>query len=167
MWRNALEHVDLGWLDGPFPSDEDGKLVTGEGPQRANLASRFGLQPGKKLRVVDGLRRSPTDTAAAARTSVNPLTWDHFAALVRTFQAKGTSGNVATAKADSGYAYIQLPARDGRKMWVVVFPKDPPSGKMRGFIPETQLFGPTAAVLHYNTVLRVMETMAGRWLRIP
>ena len=38
---------------------------------------------------------------------------------------------------------------------------------MRGFIPQTQLFGATAAVLHYNTVSQAMASLAVRWLKIP
>ena len=37
----------------------------------------------------------------------------------------------------------------------------------RGFAPRTQLFGATAAVLHYNTVSRVLAATAARWLKIP
>ena len=39
-WEDALDQVDRGWLQGPFPFDEDGSLVTGEGPQLAKPASR-------------------------------------------------------------------------------------------------------------------------------
>ena len=37
---------------------------------------------------------------------------------------------------------------------------------MRDFIPQTQLFGATAAVLHYAAASRVIATVAVRWLGI-
>ena len=39
--------------------------------------------------------------------------------------------------------------------------------KMLRFIPQTQLFGATAAAPHYKTVSRLTATSAVRWLRIP
>ena len=57
--------------------------------------------------------------------------------------------------------------RSDQQCSAVVALKDPASGKIRGFIPKTQLFGATAAALDYNTVTRVMATVAVRWLGIP
>ena len=64
-------------------------------------------------------------------------------------------------------AYKQLPARGDQQSFAVVALKNPTSGRMGGFIPKTQLFGATIAVLNYNTVSRVMATVAARWLEIP
>ena len=50
------------------------------------------------------------------------------------------------AKAAHKDAYKQLSARGDHGMLAVVTLKDPASGKMRGFIPRTQLFGATAVV---------------------
>ena len=72
--EDALDQVNRGWLDGPFPFDEYRKLVTGGGPQLANPASRFGAQQSKKLRSVDDPERSQTKGAAAVRAPVNPPT---------------------------------------------------------------------------------------------
>ena len=77
------------------------------------------------------------------------------------------SENLAMAKADHRDAYKQLPVKEDHKMLAVVTLKEPDTGEMRGFIPQTQLFGATAAVLHYNTVSRVMASLAARWLKIP
>ena len=45
----------------------------------------------------------------------------------------------------------------------VVKPHDPESG----FVPQTRLFGSTAAALRYNTVSHVVATLTARWLKIP
>ena len=45
--------------------------------------------------------------------------------------------------------------------------KVPESGGIRGFVPETQISGATAAVRHYNALSRVMATLAARCLEKP
>ena len=51
-----------------------------------------------------------------------------------------------------GEAHEELPVCDERQKLLVVALEGPKSGKIRGFIPHTQLFGPATAVLHYDTV---------------
>ena len=80
-----LGQVGEGWLDGPFPYDEDGRLLPVAGPQLANPASRFGFQLGKKQGASDDLKRSQINRAAAIQTPVNPPTWGYFAAIGRTY----------------------------------------------------------------------------------
>ena len=46
-WEGALNRIDQDWLEGPFPSDGEGKLVTGFGAPPVNPASRFGSQRGR------------------------------------------------------------------------------------------------------------------------
>ena len=82
----AVNHVDKGWLDGPLPLDEDGKVVTGEGPQPASPAFRFGVRQGKQLRVVDDLKEAKRIGWQRLEHPVNHPAWDHFAATIRTFQ---------------------------------------------------------------------------------
>ena len=41
--------------------------------------------------------------------------------------------------------------------------REPKSNKMRGFIPQTQLFAATAAMPNCNAFPRVMATEAARW----
>ena len=42
--EDALHPADRGWLDGPFPFDEDGGPVTSKGPQWAIPTFRFGQE---------------------------------------------------------------------------------------------------------------------------
>ena len=151
--EGALDQVDTGWLDGPFPFDGDGKLVAGAGERPADPACRFGVQQGKKLIPVDDCKRSQANMPTAIRTPVNLPTWDHVAAIISTFQGKGMSGNLA---------YKQPPARDDHKMLAVVSLKDPASGKM----PETALLRNGSCAPFYR-VSRGVATAAVRWLGIP
>ena len=125
-------------MAGPFPFDEDGNTVTGEGPKLA--------QQGGRLRAVDFLKRSQTNRAAAIKTPINAPTWDHIAAVIRTFQGKGLSGNLATALEGppvfgGGFAFRSCVGGE--------------SGEA------------TAAALYQTTVLRVMATLAVRWQKAP
>ena len=99
------------------------------------------------------LKRSRTKRAAAIRTPVNLPTWVHFAAVTRTFQERGATEILDLAKAD-------------HKMPAAVTLKEPPAGQLRVLVPQTQLFGATAAVFRYTTVSRVTATMAARRPRI-
>ena len=58
-WDEAIEQAERGWLDG---EDQNGELITSEGPQPANSAFRFGVKRGKKLRDTDALKGSQTTT---------------------------------------------------------------------------------------------------------
>ena len=111
-----------------------------------NPAFRFRPQQGEKLGAVGDLKGSQTNRAAAIRTPVNLPTWSHFAAVIRTFQGKGVKGNLATAKAGRVDAYKQLPVGTDCEMLAAAALKDPTTGLLRGFVPQTQLFGATAAV---------------------
>ena len=42
--EDAIDQIAGGWLDGPSPFDEDGRLVTGERPLLARPAIKFVAQ---------------------------------------------------------------------------------------------------------------------------
>ena len=71
------------------------------------------------------------------------------------------------AKADRADAYKQLPVTTNDELAAVVTLKDPIDGRRYGFIPHTQLFGSTAAALHYHCLSRVIASLACRVLEIP
>ena len=121
-------------LDRPYPSDEDGKRVTGEGLQLANPAVRFGAQQGETCGAVKDLGRNQIDRAASIQT-VNLPTRGNCTAIIQTFQEECVSESLAMAKADHKAAYKQPPARGDREMFAVVSLKDPASGDMKGFLP--------------------------------
>ena len=139
--ENALEQEEKGWLNGPFPFDEEEQMITGEGPQLVNPAFRFGVQQGGKLRAEDDLKRSQTNRAAAIRTPVNLPTRDHFSAVIRIFEEAKMSEGSAMAKADHRDAYKQLPVRSDQECFARVALEDPASGKMRGFAQKLSSSG--------------------------
>ena len=101
LWEDALDQVERGRLSGPSPFGVNGKLVTGDGPQLANPAFRFGAQQGPKLIAAGDLKRSQTNRAAAIRAPVNLQTRGHFPAAIRMFQEEQTSKkSLVVAKAD-------------------------------------------------------------------
>ena len=162
----AADQVEKGWFDGPCPSDDQSRLLTGEGPQDVNPAFRFGAQQGEKLRAADDLKRSRANAAAAIRAPANLPLCDHFGAEVGMFQEGQTNGSTAFALAGHRAAYKQLPVCEERE--------NPAAGSLRGQKTnkprcpptQTQFFGVAAASLNYNTVPWVMATQAARWLKI-
>ena len=135
--------------------------MTGLGPRLANRASRFGVEQGRQLTAVGDLRRSRTNRAAAAYTSINPLSGSGM------FQEADISERLAMATADHEATYKQQPLWGARKMLAIVALRGPNSGKMRGSATPTQLRGATAAVLHYSAVPRAAATIATSRLKIP
>ena len=71
------------------------------------------------------------------------------------------------AKADHADAYKQLPLMQGGELTAVVTLQSPQDGLRYGFLPKTQLFRSTAAVLHYNCLSRVIAILACRILELP
>ena len=115
FWKEAMDQVAKGWIDGSYGFDEEGELVAAEGSSLANPAFRFGAQQVGALRGVDDLERRQTHRAAAMRTPVYLPVWGHFAAAIRT-RKSGLKGNLAAAKADHEGAYKQLPVKNGRNV---------------------------------------------------
>ena len=70
-------------------------------------------------------------------------------------------------KADHADAYKQLPVTTKDEPAAAVTLRHPVDGEWYGFIPHTQLYGSTAAVLHYNCLSRVIASLTCRVLRIP
>ena len=81
-----MGRVEEGYVGGLVPSDAEGRPLAGEGPQRVDPASRFGLPQGGKLTAADDLKGSHANRAAAVRTPVNLPTWGQFEAATRYFQ---------------------------------------------------------------------------------
>ena len=142
---NPLNAGDRRWLRGPFPYDDEGRLVTRLGLQLANPAVRFGVQREGEFIAADDLKRSETKRAAAIQTQGNLPTWDHFEAISSLFQESWASECLATATADQRGAHKHQPVLEEREMLSVATQQDPKSGKTRGFVPRTQPRRPTAA----------------------
>ena len=162
-----MDQVKKQWLHGPRRSTEQGELMVEGKPVLANPAFRFGVQQGRKLRAVGDLKRSATNDATFVATPINLPSWDHIAQMRALYYLKGDRRPLAMAKADHADAYKQLPVTTNDELAAAVTLKGPVDGQRYGFIPHTQLFGSTAAALHYNCLSRVIASLACRVLEIP
>ena len=167
LWEEAMTQTEKGWLSGPHRYSKKGRLRVGQQKMSVNPAYRFGVQQAEKLRAVDDLKRSRTNEATAVTTPINLPSWDHIANMCIFFRKQGETRPLAMAKADHADAYKQLPLKAEDEQAAVVTLQSPEDGKWYGFIPKTQLFGSTAAVLHYNCLSRVIASLACRILKLP
>ena len=167
LWREALAQEKKGWLEGPFDISVDAVVTRGDSQFRCNPAFRFGVLQGEKLRAVDDLKQSYTNAAAQVLTPINLPTWDHFSSLIKLMTKLAPSLPLGFAKADHSDAYKQLPLRPDHRGLAAITLREPSSGRWRCFLPNTQVFGSTTAVLQYNCLSRVIATLARRLLKIP
>ena len=163
LWFEALGQVKQHWRDGPRRFNEKGELLVGDEPF---IASR-GAQQGQKLRAVDVFKRSATNVAASISTPINLPSRRHLAQMCSLFQLKGDRRSLVVAMADRADAYKQLPATTEDELTAVVTSRHPVGGMRYGFIPHTQPFGSTAAVLHYICLSRVIASLTCRALKVP
>ena len=167
LWPEAMDQDKKQWPNGPHRFNEKGELMVDGKPVLANPAFRFGVQQGSKLRAVDDLKRSATNDATFVSTPINLPSWGHIAQICALYYLKGDRRPLAMAKADHADAYKQLPATTEDELAAAVTLKNPAGGQWYGFVPHTQLFGSTAAALHYNCLSRVVASLACRVLKIP
>ena len=83
------------------------------------------------------------------------------------FYLKGERRPLAMATADHADAYKKLPATTNDELASAVTLRRPADGEWYGFIPHTQLFGASAAVLRYNCFSRVIASLTCRVIKIP
>ena len=167
LWFEAMEQVKKHWLDGPHRYSERGELIANDGPVLANPAFRCGIQQGPKLRAVDDLKKSAANDATFVSTPINSPSWNHKAQMRVPFHLKGGRRPLAMATADHADAYKQLPVSTKDEPAAAITLRHSVDGEGYGFIPHTQLFGSTLAVLHYNCLSRVIAALTCRALRTP
>ena len=74
---------------------------------------------------------------------------------------------LATSKTDQADAYKHLPLSELVELAAVATPRNPSGGLRYGFIRRAQLFGSTAAVLHYNCLPRWIAPLVCRFSKVP
>ena len=70
-------------------------------------------------------------------------------------------------KADQEAAYKTLPLLPGDRKYATLAIRHPTTGVWWGFRPNTQLFGATASVLHYNIFSRFLISLFSRIFLVP
>ena len=164
LWGEAIEQVEKGRLNPPEPLDSDGNFIH-RPLERFNLAFRFGVSQADKLRGCDDFKDSLTNMTCRVQSPITLPGWDHIASATRSLSA--TRQSWAFGKIDHRAAYKALPLRPTDSDYAIIALWNPKTRTWHGFRPKTQLFGSTAAVLHYNCLSRIIASMACRLLHIP
>ena len=164
LWSEAEVQCNKGWLCKPFPLCSEGSSFRLSNPD-LNIAFRFGVEQGSKLRACDDLRHSRTNLSFVVETPIKLVRWDHLAEL--THRVNDGSREWGFFKADHEAAYKQLPLDSSHAKLAVVAMRSPVGHKWYGFISRTMMFGAIAAVLHYNVFSRLLSEIVSKLLGIP
>ena len=164
LWAEAFEQVKKGWLGAPLPIDTLGNVATyAEG--EANIAFRFGVAQGDKLRACGDLRHNCVNLHCTVWTPIILPTWDHISQMC--IRVRNLRCQWSFFKADHEAAYKQLPLRPEHGNLTLVALRNPTSGKWVAFPPKALLFGAEAAVLHYNCFSRLASVIFNKIFGIP
>ena len=163
MWTEALEQAQAGWMDSPRILNSSGRF--GDAPSfPINNAFRFAVVQGAKIRACDDLRASETNRSCKAIAPISLPSWEHVAQISNDLLKSGRG--LAFGKADESDAYKKLPLK-APDAFLAVITLQGPDGKWYVFTPRSQLFGSTAAVVHYNTFPRLLAPLFTRLFGIP
>ena len=164
LWTEALEQTSAGWLGGPFPIDETGRLDLPDQPHPI-IAFRFGVDQSDKLRACDDLKYSKTNEFCAAKTPISLPTWDHIGHMA--IDIAPSARPWSFLKTDHAAAYKQLPLRPDRAQYSVISLRDPTSCQWAAARSRALVFGSTAAVLHYNCLPGCLACLISKTFGIP
>ena len=154
-----------GWLTEPFPLNFPSSSSCVLADRKLNIAFRFGVDQGGKLRACDDLKRSLTNLACSVLTPIKLVSWDHVAELCRLVSSAAFDWEFS--KADHEADYKQLPLEGKHSQLAVIALKGPKTKRRYGFFIRTMVFGAVAAVLHYNVFSRTLAELANHFLGIP
>ena len=105
-----------------------------------NIAFRFGVEQGSKLRACDDLRYARTNLASIVETPIKLVNWDHVVGLSNILNASDRDWSFF--KADHEAAYKQLPLKASNAKLAVVALRSPIDQRWYGFVRRTMVFGP-------------------------
>ena len=164
LWKEACEQVKKGWLGTPLPIDTLGNVATYK-KGTTNIAFRFGVSQGDKLRACDDLRHNCVNLHCTVWTPIKLPTWDHISQMC--LKQRDTRRRWAFFKADHESAYKQLPMAPEHTNLALVALRNPTTGKWVAFPPKALVFGAVSAVLHYNCFSRLISVMFNKIFGIP
>ena len=153
-----------GWLGAPVELKASGRpadLRSGG----CDIVFRLGAEQAEKLRACDDLKHGLTNQERRARTPIPLVSWGNLPQLCRTYARDGMDW--AFSKADHEEAYKQLPLGPADRPFAIIAPRHPQTGIWYGFRSRTLMFGPVAAVLHYNVFSRLIAAIFTRAFGIP
>ena len=176
FYEQAMEEMKKGWLIGPFSNIEDYVKVLGHHP---NLSRRFPLQQSDKVRSIDDMLESGSNTAYGCQDKLMLHDVDCICAIIRTLETihagsrRITDNTGAVWTIDSGKrsfdnwnwegktidlseAYKQC-ATHPDSMWLsAITIYNPATSKPEIFGQRTLPFGASGSVLAFNRVSRAL-----------
>lgn len=160
--ETAAEEVSLGFLEGPFVSEEE--VADTLGHNRWRIIRRFVIEQGSKLRPIDD---EPPQPNAAYSSTIRLDLQDADYVIALALHLGRCSGMEWLGKIlDLSKAYKQLPSLPEHRDLAVVFFRDR-EGKPVFLIPNSLMFGSTAAVYAFNRISRSLWFLINRYLHIP
>eukprot|EP00435_Cladocopium_sp_Y103_P067368 s421_g29.t4 len=161
--ETASEEKDLDFLEGPFRSEEEVTNYLGHSNWR--VIRRFVIQQGQKLRPIDDGLEAQINAAYTSTIRLDLQDADYVIAMV--LELSRWPGMKWCGKTlDLSKAYKQLPILPDHRDLAVVHFKDE-SGAPVFYVPNSLMFGSTAAVFAFNRVSRSLWFLINRYLKIP
>eukprot|EP00435_Cladocopium_sp_Y103_P027530 s3375_g6.t2 len=161
--ETAKEEKELKFLEGPFSSEEEVTDYFGHSNWR--VIRRFVIQQGQKLRPIDDGLESQINAAYSSTIRLDLQDADYVIAMVLEL-SKWPGFEWCGKTLDLSKAYKQLPILPEHRDLAVVHFKDE-SGNPVFYVPNSLMFGSTAAVFAFNRVSRSLWFLINKYLRIP
>ena len=158
------EQVGKGRLSPPFQLASKDGASTLTGPS-LNVAFRFGVEQGAKLRACGDLRHPKPNLACAVSTPFKLALWGDLDGIYRSIN-NGLPVWIFS-KADREASYKQLPLNEGHSKLAVIALWRPAGGRRYGFFSRTMMFGAVAAVVRYSLFAMLLTELASKRLGIP
>ncbi|CAE7326327.1 unnamed protein product, partial [Symbiodinium sp. CCMP2456] len=164
------EEAKLGFLDGPYSAEEITNLV---GHEHWCVIRRFLLDQGSKQRPIDDACQSQTNAAYSTTICLELHNADYIASValfiakkVKEGRQRFGSGDWVGKCLDLTKAYKQLALHPSHRDLCVTYFRGP-DGKEMFFLPNSLMFGATAAVYGFIRVSRCLWFLVNRCLRVP
>ena len=169
----ADEEISLDFLEGPYWSE--GEVSQRLGHEKWCLVRRFVLVQGAelKLRPIDDALECQLNQAFTSKSYLKLQDIDFVVGFAMTIAQKVESGKQAFGSGqwlgkclDLSKAYKQMAILPAHRDLAVIFFVDS-QGQNRFYIPNSLLFGSTAAVYSFNRVSRSLWFLMNKILHIP
>ena len=161
--ETAQEEVALGFLEGPFQSEE--QVTENLGHADWTVMRRFVIQQGKKLRPIDDGLEAQVNSAYSSTIDLELQDIDYVTTLAIQLGKHGKYRWKGKCL-DLSKAYKQLPLWPPHREMAVVHFKSP-KGEPRFYIPNSLMFGATAAVFGFNRMSRALWHLLNCYLGVP
>ena len=171
--QTAAEEVDLGFVEGPFHSEE--QVTAYFGHDRWSVVRRFVLVQGAemKLRPIDDCLEAQINQGFTSSSYLKLQDIDYIAGLalklasaVARGQQRHGSGRWQGKCLDLSKAYKQVGVLPEHRHLSVIFFHDR-SGNPKFYVANSLMFGATAAVFAFNRISRSLWFLFNKMLLIP